>query len=126
MMLEMRQILNTNCSAFQLCSQTPSDVRTEIINKVTDFAVTGLRTLVFGIRRVEPGRYQELLLELARAQCQWGAGGARAVAAAHANIETDNQLVGVSAVEDKLQRGVRKCLRSLISAGIQVSPAIKL
>ncbi len=34
--------------------------------------------------------------------------------------ETDMSLIGVTGVEDQLQPGVRKCLRSLAAAGIQV------
>ncbi|VDD78743.1 unnamed protein product [Mesocestoides corti] len=44
----------------------------------------------------------------------------RRVEEASAEIERDLMLIGVSGVEDKLQPGVKRCLRSLISAGIQV------
>lgn len=104
----------------RLCSATPSEVRDAIIYKVTNFACLGLRTLVFGMRELKLQNYEKLLSELRYAQGLIGQERSRELEAVHARIESGMTLVGVSAVEDKLQPGVRRCLRSLISAGIQV------
>ncbi|KAL7056821.1 hypothetical protein AAHC03_019469 [Spirometra sp. Aus1] len=104
----------------RLCSATPSEVRDSIIEKVTNFACLGLRTLVFGMRELKPQSYEKLLSELRYAQGLIGQERTRELQAVHGKIESSMTLVGVSAVEDKLQPGVRRCLRSLLSAGIQV------
>ncbi|VDK26770.1 unnamed protein product, partial [Taenia asiatica] len=102
------------------CGRTPSHVKDDIIRKVTEFALSGLRTLVFSVREVDCSTYESLLQQLRVAQCQLGAERARAVEEASARIESQMMLIGVSGVEDKLQPGVKRCLQSLISAGIQV------
>ena len=91
------------------------------MRKVTDFAMSGLRTLVFGYRELDSDSYELLLKELKSAQCRIGPERARAVEKVSAKIECNMKLIGVSGVEDKLQPGVKRCLQSLISAGIQVS-----
>lgn len=82
--------------------------------------MSGLRTLVFGVRELDAQVYQSLLGELKDAQCLIGSERTRALDQVSAKIESDIALIGVSGVEDKLQPGVKKCLQSLISAGIQV------
>ncbi|VDN14360.1 unnamed protein product, partial [Dibothriocephalus latus] len=52
----------------RLCSATPSEDRDAIMYKVTNFACLGLRTLVFGMREVQPKDYQDLLSGLRYAQ----------------------------------------------------------
>ena len=104
----------------QRCGKTPSHVIDDIMRKVTDFAMSGLRTLVFSYRELDPDLYESLLKKLKSAQCQVGPERARAVESISAKIESDMKLIGVSGVEDKLQPGVKRCLQSLISAGIQV------
>nr|CDS26411.1 phospholipid translocating ATPase [Hymenolepis microstoma] len=102
------------------CDKTPSLIKDEIIRKVTEFALTGLRTLVFAMRELDSDTYNSLLKRYKWAQCQLGTERARALEEASAMIEANMSLIGVSAVEDKLQPGVRQCLQSLISAGIQI------
>ncbi len=55
-----------------------------------------------------------------KANCCVGVEKVRRIEEVTAKAETDMTLIGVTGVEDKLQPGVRKCLRSLVSAGIQV------
>ncbi|EUB61277.1 Putative phospholipid-transporting ATPase [Echinococcus granulosus] len=102
------------------CGKTPSHVKDEIIRKVTEFAMSGLRILVFSVREVDSYTYESLLQQLKNAQCQLGPERARAIDDVSAKIESQMTLIGVSGVEDKLQPGVKRCLQSLISAGIQV------
>lgn len=90
------------------------------MRQVTEFALTGLRTLVFAARELDSDTYESLLKKFRDAQCQIGPERSRALEAASAKIETHMTLLGVTAVEDKLQPGVRRCLQSLISAGIQI------
>ncbi|VDN96157.1 unnamed protein product [Rodentolepis nana] len=102
------------------CDKTPSLTKDKIIRNVTEFALSGLRTLVFARRELDGDTYNSLLKKYRWAQCQLGIERVRALEEASADIEANMSLIGVSAVEDKLQPGVRQCLQSLISAGIQI------
>jgi magnesium-transporting ATPase (P-type) len=81
--------------------------------------VQGLRTLVLGSRVVGEAewaawntRYQAAAASLE--------GREEAIAAVAAEVERGLELVGVTAIEDKLQRGVPQAIKMLIAAGIKV------
>nr|VZI34278.1 unnamed protein product [Spirometra erinaceieuropaei] len=103
-----------------MCSGSPPEIREDVTRRVNEFASRGLRTLVFAAREVSPSVYRTMIGELKRAQGLTGQERAQALEKVSAKIESRLQLVGVSGVEDKLQPGVKQCLRSLIAAGIQV------
>eukprot|EP01080_Neovahlkampfia_damariscottae_P006577 gene6577-10740_t len=87
---------------------------------LNDFGVEGLRNLMIGMKEIkenfeenhkilhdarqeiEPNRKEELL------------------AIAYANFEKDIKLLGVSALEDKIQDGTTDCLNSFKEAGIKI------
>ena len=84
------------------------------------FSVQGLRTLLLASRVVPEdewavwnARYQAAAATLA--------GRDAALAAAADEVERDLELVGVTAIEDKLQEGVPDAIRTLIQAGIKAS-----
>ncbi|VDM03097.1 unnamed protein product [Schistocephalus solidus] len=104
----------------KLCGQTPPEMRDDAMKRVTDFASAGLRTLVYAMREVQPEEYLKLLAELDRAQGLVGKKRLLELEGVYAKIECKMSLIGVTAVEDKLQPGVKRCLRSLRAAGIQV------
>uniref|UniRef100_A0A0X3P709 Phospholipid-transporting ATPase n=1 Tax=Schistocephalus solidus TaxID=70667 RepID=A0A0X3P709_SCHSO len=104
----------------KLCSQSSAEIRDDVMRKVTAFACVGFRTLVFAMREVNPEEYSGLLVELNRAQGLVGENRVLELKMVHAKIESKMTLIGVSAVEDKLQPGVRHCVRSLRAAGIQI------
>ncbi|KAL7054239.1 hypothetical protein AAHC03_026260 [Spirometra sp. Aus1] len=104
----------------KLCSKSSPEMRDDVMRKVTAFACIGFRTLVFAMREVNLDEYLNLLAELNRAQGHVGEERSLELKAVHAKIESKMVLIGVSAVEDKLQPGVRHCLKSLRAAGIQV------
>ncbi len=88
---------------------------------MNQFARAGLRTLVFGVRELDvPSEYDALLQQLQSARCRIGPNRAEQLSQAYSRIERDMRLIGVSGVEDKLQPGVKRCLHSLMEAGIQV------
>jgi hypothetical protein len=79
----------------------------------------GLRTLVLASRVVSQeewtawnGRYQSAAASLE--------GREAAIAEVAAQLEHDLDIVGVSAIEDKLQHGVPQAIKTLIAAGIKV------
>ncbi len=99
---------------------TTESVRQETAQKVDAFAASGLRTLVYAQREVDPKQYSMWVEEHKSAQCLIGAKRQKAIELIASKVETNLKTMGVTGVEDKLQPGVRKCLRSLTAAGIQV------
>ncbi|VEL09676.1 unnamed protein product [Protopolystoma xenopodis] len=92
-----------------------------VMRHVTDFAVEGLRTLVIADRRLKsPDEYDSLLSELQEARGRIGPERQASIDRIYAKIESNFTLLGITGIEDRLQPGVRKCLRSLRAAGIQV------
>ncbi|XP_047316022.1 phospholipid-transporting ATPase 1 [Impatiens glandulifera] len=84
-----------------------------------NYSSTGLRTLVVGMRElsdIEFGKWQSSF-ESASTALIGRAGLLRKVAA---NVETNLTILGASAIEDKLQKGVPEAIESLRMAGIKV------
>ncbi len=79
----------------------------------------GLRTLVLATRIVDEQQYQEWNRNYELAASSLEDREAR-IAAVSEKIERDLELVGVTAIEDKLQEGVPQAINSLITAGIKV------
>ncbi|BDA48078.1 probable phospholipid-transporting ATPase 7 [Coccomyxa sp. Obi] len=84
-----------------------------------DFSVKGLRTLVLASRKLDNEEwarwnkgYQEAAASLEGREAR--------IAAEARKVETDLQLVGVTAIEDKLQDGVPEAIQTLVTAGIKV------
>ncbi len=81
--------------------------------------VQGLRTLAIGTRELDEqwvtewdANYQEAASQLE--------GRDEATEKLIAEVEQDLELVGVSAIEDKLQDGVPAAIQTLLDAGIKV------
>uniref|UniRef100_A0A0V0J415 Phospholipid-transporting ATPase n=1 Tax=Schistocephalus solidus TaxID=70667 RepID=A0A0V0J415_SCHSO len=104
----------------RVSSGSPPRIHDNVTRQVNDFASRGLRTLVFAAREVSASLYRTMVDELKRAQGLTGQERIKALEKISAKIESRLSLVGVSGVEDRLQPGVKRCLRSLITAGIQV------
>ncbi|KAM7542982.1 hypothetical protein Aperf_G00000004967 [Anoplocephala perfoliata] len=90
-----------------------------VMDRVTDFASAGLRTLVMGARYCPPEEWSRLKtnLDAARSKLE---GRDEAIADAYKAIECKLALVGCTGIEDKLQEGVPETLIALRTAGIQV------
>lgn len=85
-----------------------------------DFSVQGLRTLVLGTRLLTPeayeewdARYQEVARSLADDR-------EKRIDEISAELEKDFELVGMTAIEDKLQEGVPQSIETLRMAGMKV------
>ena len=81
----------------------------------------GLRTLALGSKVLEEeewaawdARYQEAAADLDDRDAR--------LAALYTEVELNLELVGVTAIEDKLQVGVPEAIHTLLQAGIKVSP----
>ncbi|KAH0931120.1 hypothetical protein HID58_008237 [Brassica napus] len=83
------------------------------------YSSDGLRTLVVGMRKLNDTEFEQwhASFEAASTALIGRAGLLRKVAG---NIETKLRIVGATAIEDKLQRGVPEAIESLRIAGIKV------
>ena len=79
----------------------------------------GLRTLVLATKILDEQQYQEWNGHYDLAASSLENREAR-IAAEAEKIERDLELVGVTAIEDKLQEGVPQAINSLITANIKV------
>jgi phospholipid-translocating ATPase len=88
--------------------------------ETANMAREGLRTLVVGRKRMSMQQYQEFLANYKEASLSLNnrdTGMARVVAN---YLENDLELLGVTGVEDKLQRDVKPSLELLRNAGIKI------
>jgi len=83
------------------------------------FAKQGLRTLFVAHRKISEKDAKKWLTELTQAKLKPGEAGEKDVAVAEALFETDMELVGVTAIEDKLQHNVGRTLSALREADIR-------
>ena len=83
------------------------------------FACEGLRTLVLGTKLVQEKEYLEWDRRYQEASCLFE-GREDALDALGLEIETDIELIGVTAIEDKLQQGVPAAIETLLDAGIRI------
>ncbi|XP_059294143.1 probable phospholipid-transporting ATPase 8 isoform X2 [Lycium ferocissimum] len=84
------------------------------------YAEAGLRTLVVAYRELDEKEFQSWEQEFLNAQASVTADRDALVDATADKIERDLMLLGVTAVEDKLQKGVPECIDKLAKAGIKI------
>uniref|UniRef100_A0ABD2X6E1 Phospholipid-transporting ATPase n=1 Tax=Trichogramma kaykai TaxID=54128 RepID=A0ABD2X6E1_9HYME len=99
-----------------------ADERQQAMHRVADFSRRGLRTLVLGFRKYGRSEYAQLSAKLKRAREKLGGGDHRlgSVQEAASQLESGLTLLGVSAVEDRLQEAVPETLEKLRRAGLKV------
>jgi phospholipid-translocating P-type ATPase (flippase) len=86
---------------------------------LTVFAEEGLRTLVIAKSVLDPTLYASWSKKYDDALCLTN-GRAERVAAVGEELEWDLELIGTTAIEDKLQEGVPRTIELLIAAGVKV------
>lgn len=84
------------------------------------YAEAGLRTLVIAYRELSEDEFKSWEKEFLKAQTSVTAERDELVDAAADKIERELILLGATAVEDKLQRGVSECIEKLANAGIKI------
>ena len=86
------------------------------------FAREGLRTLVLAQRQLTEKESDAFRKQWRAAETAAGAGVDRKalMAEAAATVELDLQIVGATAIEDKLQEGAPDCIAELADAGIKL------
>ncbi|KAJ0016643.1 hypothetical protein Pint_11592 [Pistacia integerrima] len=92
----------------------------ETTSHLSSYAEDGLRTLAFAYRKLEEGEYQHWNLIFTKAKTTVGPQREELLEKASEMIEKDLILLGVAAVEDKLQKGVPECIDKLAQAGLKI------
>jgi len=100
-------------------SQETAMLHQETLSQITAFAAEGLRTLVLGKAVLDPAAYDEWNQEYTTASLAIHNRAAKMAAVAEL-IERDLELVGTTAIEDKLQQGVPDTIDLLSRAGIKI------
>lgn len=83
-----------------------------------DFAQTGLRTLLIASKKISHAEYQEFSNEYMKAATSINK--EREVNRVSDKLEVDFELIGSTAIEDKLQEDVGQTIFDIREAGIQV------
>ncbi|KAF8399256.1 hypothetical protein HHK36_015121 [Tetracentron sinense] len=87
---------------------------------MNEYADAGLRTLVLAYRELDEEEYRKFNEEFTEAKNAVSADRDEMVDEVAEKIEKDLILLGATAVEDKLQKGVPECIDKLAQAGIKI------
>ncbi|KAG9149640.1 hypothetical protein Leryth_022923 [Lithospermum erythrorhizon] len=87
---------------------------------IKQYSEAGLRTLVVAYRYLDQEEFKEWEAEFIEAQTSMSADRDALIDAAADMIERDLILLGATAVEDKLQKGVPECIDKLEKAGVKI------
>ncbi|XP_050236765.1 putative phospholipid-transporting ATPase 9 [Mercurialis annua] len=87
---------------------------------INGYADAGLRTLVLAYRELDEEEYNKFNQKFTEAKNLISADREEVIEEVAAGIERDFNLLGATAVEDKLQQGVPECIDKLAQAGIKI------
>ena len=85
-----------------------------------EFSLLGLRTLVMGQKELSQKEYEDLSFEWETIRISKDRGKDKKLNKLYDNFEKNLDLVGCSAIEDKLQDGVPETINQLIEAEIRI------
>lgn len=89
------------------------------LEHIEDFSTEGLRTLLYSFKWLNRGEYEEWSEEYQAAKIAL-TDRSKKLEQVGEKIETDFQLLGATAIEDKLQEGVSDAIEKLTRAGIKL------
>ncbi|XP_053972565.1 phospholipid-transporting ATPase IF [Hylaeus volcanicus] len=92
----------------------------ETIAHVADFSRRGFRTLVVAYKKMNQSQFEQLRQKVEDARQIIGIERAAYMKKAYSQMESGLTLLGVTAVEDRLQEGVQETLECLRVAGIKI------
>ncbi|XP_057978495.1 probable phospholipid-transporting ATPase 4 isoform X2 [Malania oleifera] len=87
---------------------------------LNEYGEAGLRTLALAYRRLEESEYSSWSSEFHKAKTSIGVDREAMLERVADMVEKDLILVGATAVEDKLQKGVPQCIDKLAQAGLKI------
>ncbi|KAL2523332.1 putative phospholipid-transporting ATPase 8 [Forsythia ovata] len=105
---------------FERLSRNGRDFEATTMNHIKQYAEAGLRTLVVAYRELTEEEFRSWEEEFLKAQTSLNVDRDALVDAAADKIERNLILLGATAVEDKLQKGVPACIDKLANAGIKI------
>lgn len=105
---------------FEKLSKQSQQYEDQTKNHINKYAEAGLRTLVIAYRPIDEEEYRAWEEEFLQAKNSVSLDRDDLVDAAAEKIERDLILLGATAVEDKLQKGVPECIEKLANAGIKI------
>ncbi|XVE51921.1 hypothetical protein DITRI_Ditri02bG0078900 [Diplodiscus trichospermus] len=92
----------------------------ETTRHLNEYGEAGLRTLALAYRKLEESEYSAWNNEFQKAKTSIGADRETMLENVADMMERDLILVGATAVEDKLQKGVPQCIDKLAQAGLKI------
>ncbi|GAU16252.1 hypothetical protein TSUD_298840 [Trifolium subterraneum] len=104
---------------FERLSQHGREFEAETNDHIKRYSEAGLRTLVITYRELGEEEYNRWDKEFSKAKTSLAADRDTLVDAAADKMERDLILLGATAVEDRLQKGVPECIEKLAKAGIK-------
>ncbi|KAF3787619.1 putative phospholipid-transporting ATPase 4 [Nymphaea thermarum] len=90
------------------------------IKHLNEYGEAGLRTLAVAYKKLEESKYLAWNAEFIKAKTTMGLDRENLLEHASELMEKDLILVGATAVEDKLQKGVPECIDTLAQAGLKI------
>ncbi|CAI9260054.1 unnamed protein product [Lactuca saligna] len=87
---------------------------------LNDYGDAGLRTLALAYKKLDENEYSNWYEKFHKAQCSSGPDREDVLEELSDEIEKGFTLVGATAVEDKLQKGVPQCIDRLALAGLKI------
>ncbi|KAG0144851.1 hypothetical protein CROQUDRAFT_94523 [Cronartium quercuum f. sp. fusiforme G11] len=104
----------------RLKSDHDQDLKAAANRDLEAFATAGLRTLLIGTRVVEEEEFQSFEIEYKRASETAGKEREEAIEKVADTFERGLEILGATALEDKLQEGVPEAIEKLHEAGIKL------
>jgi magnesium-transporting ATPase (P-type) len=92
--------------------------------KLTEYSVQGLRTLLFAMKVLDESEYEKIMDDLDKIAVMKNAKERRMDYVSE--IENGFMAIGMTAVEDKLQDKVPECIANFIESNIKVKILIKM
>ncbi|KAL4386048.1 hypothetical protein GQ457_09G004470 [Hibiscus cannabinus] len=105
---------------FDRLSDNGRTYKQETALHLSSYAEDGLRTLAFAYREIEAAEYESWNTKFSQAKATIGPEREELLEHESEMIEKDLILLGVVAVEDKLQKGVPECIDKLAQAGLKI------
>ncbi|OQS01643.1 phospholipid-transporting ATPase [Achlya hypogyna] len=106
-------------TAMMACAGPPGSKTSGMALHIHYFASMGLRTLVFGYKRLTVDEYTSWFETFTKAKTSLVDREIKLIDCAR-SMETDVTLLGATGVEDQLQDGVTHCIQTLSAAGINI------
>ncbi|KAL9225798.1 hypothetical protein vseg_001681 [Gypsophila vaccaria] len=105
---------------FPRLARSDNDFEEKTREHINEYADAGLRTLVLAYREINGDEFREFNDKFNAARNAVSADREILIEQVAETIERDLYLLGATAVEDKLQRGVPECIDKLAQAGIKI------